>query len=180
MYVKPCARCPKRADCANRKTIIERVRGLRLGSISFRCDIYTDSFKPGMRVTCTLLSDREQFEATATVMAWQGRKVQVCVDAEFQAPMRTVYGWCGEPDIEQPANTISRSVVKLWPDRLTPTGETVPICRNCRRPMHRPIEAWECNQYDPTEICVAGDPDEYYRDKIAAREKELEETVNAF
>jgi hypothetical protein len=172
MHIKPCARCPKRKDCERRAAVVKGVRGLRLTSIAFQCDTYTDAYQPGMRVRAKLLTGRETFEATGTVMAWQGRKVQVCVDEEFQAPMETVYGWSGEPDIQQPEDTISKSVVKLWPDRLTPTGETVPICRNCRRPMHRPIEGWKCNRHDDTETCVAGDPEEYFREKCAAERAE--------
>jgi hypothetical protein len=171
MHIKPCARCPKRKGCERRASIVEGVRGLHLTSIAIQCADYYGTYRPGMRVVCTLLDGDEQFEATATVMAWQGRKVQVCVDEKFQAPMETIYGWSGEPDIQQPEDTISKSVVKLWPDRIKATGETVPICRNCRRPMHRPIEDWKCNKHDDTETCVAGDPEAYFKEKCAAQEE---------
>lgn len=159
MYVKPCARCPKRATCETRRAKIIGVRGLKLGSISFRCAEILDLYKPGMRVLAQIAhGDREyegwksEFKVLGTVMAWKGSQVMVCTDDDG------------------PEGTTSKAVVKLWPDRITATGETVPICRNCRRPMHRPIEDWKCNQYDNEETCVAGDPEAYFREKCAAQE----------
>jgi hypothetical protein len=128
-----------------------------------------------MRVRATLLTGNEQFEATGTVMAWQGRKVQVCVDPQFQAPMKA-YG----ENIWQPEGTISKSIVKLWPDRIAPIGETVPICRKCRKPIGREIEGWQCDRYTVVSVeCVPGDPDAYFAEMCAVREDAEQEAFDA-
>lgn len=160
MFLAPCNRCPKRHhNCERNLEIRAGVRGLKLGSIKFRCDEHLAQFQPGMRVQVKLGSRHDEFAATATVMAWKGRKVQICVDAEFVSDQK----WNGIDSPYQPENTICHSVVKVWPDRLLHTGETALICRSCRKPMGREIDGWECDKNDPKE-CVAGDPIEYWRE----------------
>ncbi len=178
MHINPCWMCPIRKTCDIRKAKVEGVRGLKLTSIKFKCDILPAMFTPGMRVTATLLTGRDQFEATATVMAWKGDKVIVCVDEEFTMdPEPGRYG----DEMIQPRETISKAVVKLRPDRITPISGVyepiVPICRQCRRPMHRKIPGWSCMRYGDQNgepgVCVAGDPVAWFEQTCRERDEEI-------
>lgn len=173
MFLSPCKRCPKRhANCRRNQEIRSAVRGLKLGSIKFRCDEHTNQFRPGQRVFIFLGGGLDEFTATGTVMAWSGgRKVQVCVDAPFVAEPR----WNGIDDIYQPEKTIKHAIVKIWPDRLKHIGESAPICRNCRKPIGREIPGWKCDkgaapvmQDVQHDTCVPGDPEQYLRDLRSA------------
>lgn len=164
MFLVPCNRCPKRhPGCARNLEIRAGVRGLKLGSIKFRCDEHIAQFQPGMRVQIRFGRGLDEFLATGTVMAWSDRKVQVCVDAEFVSDLK----WNGVDDCYQPEGTVKHAVVKIWPDRLDVRNQDplmVPICRNCRKPMGREIEGWKCDKNEPIIECVAGDPVSYWRE----------------
>ncbi len=177
MHIKPCSICPIRKTCSIRKEKVDGVKGLRLTSIKFQCDILPKMFTPGMRVSATLRTGRDQFEGVGTVMAWKGDKVIVCVDEEFTEDADVDdYG----EKVQYPG-TISKAVVKLRPDRITPiTGAyepIVPICRQCRRPMHREIPGWKCQMYGDENgqdgVCVAGDPVAWFEETCRKRDEEI-------
>lgn len=179
MHIKPCARCCLRQTCEIRAAKVKGVCGLKLTSIKFVCDIPQKMFRPGMRVKATLLTGREEFEADATVMAWKDDKVLVCVDEEFQSDLVQVYCYEGV-DYEQPEGTIKKSVVKIWPDRLKLTGETVPICRDCRKPMHVTIPGWKCRKEGEDQPCVAGDPEAWWKEQIAKWDAEAQSATEEY
>ncbi len=174
MHINPCWMCPIRKTCEIRKTKVDGIHGLKLTSIKFKCDILPAMFTWGMRVSALLRSGRDEFSGTGTVMAWKGDKVLVCIDDEFvQDADVDDYG----EKIQFPG-TICRAVVKLRPDRITALAESaVPICRQCRRPMHREIPGWKCMRYgdqngDPG-VCVAGDPVAWFEQTCRERDEEI-------
>lgn len=145
MRVKVCFRCRLSERCEYKIAKLKSIRGLGLTLISFPCQLKADDLRSGMVCIAKLpmtwdgkekyyMDDGprlEEGEIRVVVRRWKGAsKVLV---AAFPGQQRTMMSRQGQPILN----------ASLYPNLLTPTGETVPVTECCQFPVG---EGWETPQ----------------------------------
>lgn len=124
MILRPCHHCSFRGDCAIKRDILAKVRGLGLSLIGFRCKEKWRDIAVGSRVgftakLCWRDEGVEYDERDGTVIGFKADKAVV---------------WLDEP-IEDDLDREPRVRVKLHQDRLTLLAEPKrKCCKECGRP----------------------------------------------
>lgn len=160
MLITPCRTCHIANGCGIRLSKIKAVRGLKLTSIKFKCDLLKESFQPGMKVQADLKYvavgyTHEEHElrtvertVEAVVMGWSREKVRIYIP----------YDDGGEWWLQSLKNEAAKiHVLRVLPNQLHPYGdfERVTVCTHCGLPKDSDLQNWGCsNVFDgETALC---------------------------
>lgn len=154
MILHPCLRCNRRGRC----DVETATRGalsaarLPLTTVRFRCALYASDFPVGTVVEadvpnhtdperdCWNVPQPSTHRIRAAVMGRVGPKGKAPSDAgKLELWVLTV-----TPDYasEEGGGEIGkdvRQIVRLWPKRVTATGERLEMCETCQRPLSVPV-----------------------------------------
>jgi hypothetical protein len=147
VVLRPCLHCRHKQNCETKRAKLAALRGTGITAAQFKCHTHTSEFYPGLVVEAEIANatvghgaygEPQQWSATllGVVMRWVGGKVLVYIHDG------------------QEAGKTERSVVKLWPDRLTPANLVVAVCDECGIPKGEKLDKWGC------EICHPENCDE--------------------
>lgn len=163
MTLKPCNTCRLCKCCDIRNEIRAGALALRLTSAKFKCAKQRADLPPGAKVLASLdcTHDGHSFSLEgeprcspavlpAVVMGWSREKVRI---------------YCAGSDDAHPYSLRAQGRVDVFcmrPDRLEPTGETVPVCRRCGLPVGTStLYKWSCGPYqygEPTDCPASEEP----------------------
>lgn len=135
MILRPCLHCPLKKTCPRKQVIQAQVSGLKLTTISFRCDDRNAQFPLGCRVEYEFNAwdyDEYYYEPLKGTVFKRDRSGKLVV-------------WLDEPTPGK-----GSIIVKLWPDLVTKLDEPlVRLCPNCRCPEGKKnLENWSCETCD--------------------------------
>jgi hypothetical protein len=134
--IVPCNHCRLSADCDIKRAKVKAVRGAGLTKIQFPCKKRREDLPPGMKVVAKLryVWTRE-FDEGGSPEQVEGELHGVVIRWNHGAQRPLVYFpmqdggalWSFKQNQEiRKAN--------IWPEMLTPTGEVIPVCEECRFP----------------------------------------------
>jgi hypothetical protein len=139
MLMRPCARCHLREGCEIKAAKLKSIRGLGLTLVNFKCPSKTDSLRPGMKYVWNGEKDYEDIAVVesgvlrGTVMKWNGDKLWV-----YFPPQDAGGLWSFKSGHEV-------HMAAVFPDCLTPTGETERTCLHCGLPESvEDSDGWTC------------------------------------
>ncbi len=128
MYLRPCRNCPHKDGCEMKAEWQNKLYGLGLTLVNFKCEKRLSLLQPGQRIGLVFKdpSDdclypyenfaygvHEELDQTATVMRARGTRILVWLDE---------------------MTPVGRNPVAVSPDRVTPIDGTVELCSECGQP----------------------------------------------
>ncbi len=149
MTITPCRTCHLKADCQIKAGKLKAIRGLKLTSIKFRCDVKKESITPGMKGTAKLLYVAvgrgiegdiwtEKRQVDCVVMGWSGPKVKLYIPYDDDGP------WWLHPFKSGMDSEERVHVVKVDADQLKLSDEVVSTCVTCGLPEGVEMPRWTC------------------------------------
>lgn len=159
MMLLPCNTCRLKATCALRAEKRRMLRGSKLTSARFNCQLQRDDMPEGAVVDARLKyvfrgtfspesEDEPEMPITepgvlrGIVMRWYRGKVLVYFPEQDEG---SLYSWRADAD-----GSHTPSMAKLTPACLTPAGERAVICEHCGLPKIAREEGivWGCRYGD--------------------------------
>lgn len=133
MTIKPCSRCPLKRDCGKRLGVLRQVKGLRLTSVKFRCEILAERLKAGMWVNATFT---HVYDAGT---GYEGHGTLRAVVVRIRPDGRVVVWVPDDPyralkSIKTKGENVNW--ISAWPDTLKPIEgmDNEPHCHRCGSP----------------------------------------------
>lgn len=165
----PCRYCWHKEGCELRERWREKLRGLRLTYVRFRCEKRLSEHQPGRRVLVRFFEGSaldynrpEECEFPGTVMGAEvGKGAVARLRVHFDEPDDV--GWFeNDPHGGEWHEVIKNraGVMLVRPSQCKPLDEIVPVCPECGWPTgceHTPDRhPWSCNTCNPWkyELCV--------------------------
>ena len=171
MHLRPCLHCRHKHDCEIKPSILEGLCNMRLPNVgvkptlmNFACELRVMGLKPGARVSVRLKTYR-----TASVPDGHTDYEIDCVDDIDATVMKhckrkgagKILLWLDAPIVRAFTADTMQQIIKVWPDRLTILGGTVPICEECGKPVGaKRINDYWCSENGECEADKAGDSDD--------------------
>lgn len=145
MILRPCAHCPKRADCPIKRGMHERCAGIPLTSGTFKCAERWKGFEPGRAVRVTLTDyDVEPEDDSARSRYYKTDPILGTITGHVKGNDGKIIIWLDEP------SSRGKIRIRLHPDYpgLKVLDAFRPVCADCGRPeigAQKPGETWFCD-----------------------------------
>ena len=149
-HLRPCRGCRFRETCQLKAELHQLLRSapVRLTLANFACGFRLDGLAPGTVVEVDLpdlvpMSQWGREEAHYLVTSPDGRRSRhraVVMEEAGGKRRGRLRLWALEP-VDEGGDTYQQ-IFHAMPDRLRPTGESVPLCADCQRPMDAPLSSW--------------------------------------
>lgn len=154
--LRPCVRCRLRDGCEIKAAKLRHLRGLGLSLVNFRCQAKLDSVKPGMVVNVKLKYVWNGDHTSGCSFEDGGPEDHPEAICEPGTLRGIVMRWARDGRVwvyfpEQDAGALwsytqhcQVFMCSVFPDALTPTGETERVCKHCGLPEGAEAPGWNC------------------------------------
>ncbi len=150
MTISPCVRCPLKADCSARVELRKKLKGLKLGSVKFRCEILKSHLAPG--TWCNARFRYVYDDSTGRV----DEAILPAVVARMRPDGKVVVYVPDDPvrwlqSIKDPESGGKVNWVAVRPDALTVIAgrELEPHCKRCGSPDIAEGGSYSCENCNP-------------------------------